>query len=534
MEAKKPKILIVDDKIENLLTLEAVLGDLDVDFDQALSGEEALSLVFDADYALAIIDIQMPEMDGFETVSYIRKLKKTRNLPIIFVSAIYKEEYHVRKGIETGAVDFMVKPLQPEILKGKVKIFLELYNYRRQLEQMVEDRTAELQQTNEQLRQEKDRAESATRTKSAFLANMSHEIRTPLNGVVGMLGILEGTSLDENQKELVSTIRVSSDSLLGIINDILDFSKIESGQIALEHIDFDLKQLLSEIERILKLKADEKSLELKIETDPLLPLYFNGDSFRIKQVLLNLTSNAVKFTSKGSVRIKVDMLAKEGNKVRLRFSVIDTGIGISEENRKKLFREFSQADSSTARKFGGSGLGLAISRNLIHLMDGRIDVVSKEGEGSEFWFEIMLPEGAKPEERRAAADPSVFGSLKDAGLKVLLAEDNQINQKVALYSLRKLGLSCDLAENGKQAVERYMAKAYDFILMDIQMPVMDGYEATRKIRQFEKEDKRNAVRIVAMTANALKSDRDKCLSVGMDDYISKPFQITELIRIFST
>ncbi len=530
--AAKAKILIVDDKIENLLTLEAILSELDVGFDRATSGNDALSLVLENDYALAIIDIQMPEMDGYETVQYIRKLKRTQNLPIIYVSAIYKEEFHVKKGIESGAVDFIVKPIVPEVLHGKVKVFLELYNYRRHLEEMVEQRTIELKETNERLLYEKNRAESATESKSAFLANMSHEIRTPLNGIVGMLSVLESTILSQEQEDIVKTIHLSSDSLLCIINDILDFSKIESGQVVLEKLDFDIRNCIQDTAHILRLKADEKALEFSVHTNEDVPHFLKGDPFRIKQILLNLASNAIKFTSKGSVKVSLSLEKIEENVASLYFSVQDTGIGISKENKGKLFKVFSQADASTTRKFGGSGLGLAISKNLVKLMNGEIGLESELDKGSEFWFRIALEVGERPIEQEQNREEGYLDQIKRWQPKVLLAEDNKINQKVAIHLLKSLGLDCALAENGKEAVEMHLKNAYDLIFMDIQMPVMDGFEATRIIRQHQKDKKASPVKIVAMTANAMKSDRDRCIEAGMDDYISKPFKKSELIRIF--
>lgn len=529
----KPKILIVDDIIENLLTLEAVLGDFDVEFVKALSGNEALALCLDNDFALAIIDIQMPEMDGYETVKIMRQIKRTRNLPIIYVSAIYKEEFHVEKGIEVGAVDFIIKPIPPKIIIGKVKIFLELYNYRTQLENLVEKRTQELKNANLELSIARDEAERAARSKSVFLATMSHEIRTPLNGIIGMTHLLQGGQLNDEQKELLDIITVSGDNLLSIINDILDYSKIESRMIDLEKIPFSLKQTVEEIIRLLKLRVDEKGLDLYKNIHPSVPDNLIGDPLRLKQVLINLVSNAVKFTERGSITIHCEAVGNENNRVELKFRVVDTGIGISDEGKDKLFKEFSQVDASTTRIYGGSGLGLAISKHLSQLMGGTIGVESTPGEGSDFWFTAWfdLAQDIVKSKSIGVIDEQL---LLLTSLKVLLVEDNYINQKVARYTLEKVGVACDVADNGEKAVEMYRLKKYDIILMDLMMPVKDGYEATSEIRSLEKKTMiQKPVRIVAMTANAMKEDRDLCLACGMDDFISKPFNIQDLKRVLT-
>jgi len=529
----KPKILIVDDIIENLLTLEAVLGDFDVEFVKALSGNEALALCLDNDFALAIIDIQMPEMDGYETVKIMRQIKRTRNLPIIYVSAIYKEEFHVEKGIEVGAVDFIIKPISPKIIIGKVKIFLELYNYRTQLENLVEKRTQELKNANLELSIARDEAERAARSKSVFLATMSHEIRTPLNGIIGMTHLLQGGQLNDEQKELLDIITVSGDNLLGIINDILDYSKIESRMIDLEKIPFSLKQTVEEIIRLLKLRVDEKGLDLYKNIHPSVPDNLIGDPLRLKQVLINLVSNAVKFTERGNITIHCEAVGNENNRVELKFRVVDTGIGISDEGKDKLFKEFSQVDASTTRIYGGSGLGLAISKHLSQLMGGTIGVESTPGEGSDFWFTAWfdLAQDIVKSKSIGVIDEQL---LLLTSLKVLLVEDNYINQKVARYTLEKVGVACDVADNGEKAVEMYRLKKYDIILMDLMMPVKDGYEATSEIRSLEKKTMiQKPVRIVAMTANAMKEDRDLCLACGMDDFISKPFNIQDLKRVLT-
>jgi len=374
--SSKPKILLVDDKFENLVALEKVLAGFDVEFVRALSGNEALMETFMHDFALAIVDVQMPEMDGYEVVELMRQEEKTKLLPVIFVSAIYKEDFHVVKGIETGAVDFIPKPIIPSILKGKVKVFLDLYIYRTQLEDKVEARTRELKKANERLNEEilerrkanhvaekaKKRAEEADRLKSSFLANMSHEIRTPMNGIIGMADILRTTELSPQQEEYLDIIESSGKTLLAIINDILDLTKIESNQMTLEMVSFNLRDEIRNIIKLLEKKASDKGLELGVEVEESVPELVNGDPVRTKQILLNLLSNGVKFTEQGHVKLLVSTL-KDTNKVsKILFKVEDTGMGISRDSISKLFNEFSQSDTSITRKFGGTGLGLAISK----------------------------------------------------------------------------------------------------------------------------------------------------------------------------
>ncbi|PLW99316.1 MAG: hybrid sensor histidine kinase/response regulator [Marinilabiliales bacterium] len=543
--SSKPKILLVDDKFENLVALEKVLAGFDVEFVRALSGNEALMETFMHDFALAIVDVQMPEMDGYEVVELMRQEEKTKLLPVIFVSAIYKEDFHVVKGIETGAVDFIPKPIIPSILKGKVKVFLDLYIYRTQLEDKVEARTRELKKANERLNEEilerrkanhvaekaKKRAEEADRLKSSFLANMSHEIRTPMNGIIGMADILRTTELSPQQEEYLDIIESSGKTLLAIINDILDLTKIESNQMTLEMVSFNLRDEIRNIIKLLEKKASDKGLELGVEVEESVPELVNGDPVRTKQILLNLLSNGVKFTEQGHVKLLVSTL-KDTNKVsKILFKVEDTGMGISRDSISKLFNEFSQSDTSITRKFGGTGLGLAISKKLTRMMGGEIGVESEPGKGSTFWFtiEFMKENIEEPIDKikTQKMEPGI-------NLRILLVEDNLINQKVALFNLKQLGHTADLAENGKIAFEKFKNNSYDVILMDIMMPEMDGLEATKHIREWEEKNDikpHEKIHIIAMTANALKGDKEKYLKNGMDDYISKPFQQEDLAAV---
>jgi PAS domain S-box-containing protein len=379
-----------------------------------------------------------------------------------------------------------------------------------------------------QMMEAKQEALKLAKIKEEFLANMSHEIRTPMNAIVGMAQLISETELNEKQKKYIDSIRFASDNLLALINDVLDLSKLEAEKIDFEKIPFSIKEVIEKLVEIMRHKIDEKGLSIELIVDAKLPEVLIGDPFRLNQIIMNLLSNSVKFTKKGGIKIELTIENETEKDVNIRFDVTDTGIGISKENITKVFEHFTQAESEITRKYGGTGLGLTIVKKLVESQNGAINVESELGKGTRFYFTVGFEKGTNSQ-RISTNKKEKTDVRKIAGKTVLLVEDNELNRMVATEFLQKPGLIIDHAENGNIAVSMAQEKQYDFILMDIQMPELDGYSAAKQIRA-DAASANAATPIIAMTAHAMQGEKEKCLNAGMNDYISKPLNKDTLIE----
>jgi two-component system, sensor histidine kinase and response regulator len=485
-------------------------------------------------FALAFVDVRMPPgIDGVETARRLRDVDPDIQIVLCTAYSDYSLGDIARRFPDSDGLLILKKPFDPvevqqlaRSLCRKWQVAAENASLLADLETRVEHRTEELGLAKADLEVALRAAQAASRAKSEFLANMSHEIRTPLNAVLGMAELLQSTPLNAAQREFTDTIRTSGDALLSVINEILDFSKIEQGRVELENTPFDIRRTVREAVDIAVPPAASRTLALRSQVADDLPALIVGDAFRVRQILVNLIANAVKFTERGEVVVTVSRIpgATPAEKERLRLVIRDTGIGIPPERQDRLFQAFSQIDASTTRKYGGTGLGLAITHRLVSILGGQIRVESTPGRGSEFRVDLPLvsaPQTFEPVREIPPAelpfDPSFARHLP---LRILLVEDNPVNQRVATLLLQKLGYSPSFALNGAEALAAVARETFDIVLLDVQMPVMDGLECARRLRAEYPEPKRPW--IIAMTANALEGDRELCLAAGMDDYTSKP------------
>ncbi|WPU96565.1 response regulator [Mucilaginibacter sabulilitoris] len=625
-------ILIVDDKEENIIALEALLKRDDIRMFSTTSPNEALKIAWETPMAIALVDVQMPGIDGFELVEMLKSNPRTKDIMVIFVTAISKETKYAVKGLGTGAVDYLYKPLDPYITSAKVDSFVhlartqaeiklkneELQNFaivvknsadiicsvdaqnlrinninpavetimgfkaaellgksivdlsieaqqqlfRKKLGEIIKDNLSfsvfELQfitfdkrviwvecrasyhnktifinisdispqkSYQEQLIKSKENAEYSKKVKETFLANMSHELRTPVNGIIGITNLLLRTNLNEQQKGMLDLLETSSKSLLGVINDVLDISKIEAGKFNIVRAPNNIRELVKSVFDLLKFRADEGNIEFLLEIDSEVPDNLMVDSLRLNQILMNLLSNAIKFTERGYVKLRVSVLQKHNDKVKLKYSVEDSGIGVPVDRLNKIFESFEQAEEDTVSKYGGTGLGLTIVKKLAELKGGELEVTSQLGKGSIFNFINWHTIAAKPVERVTNKPDKTLTPFNN--ISVLVAEDNMVNQFMLSKILKDWNVNVEMVDNGRKAIEKLSAKNYDLILMDTHMPEMNGYEAARIIRVEFAEPKRS-IPIISLSASSFDHEQEEALSAGMNDVLAKPFQPYQL------
>ncbi len=515
---EQAKVLIVDDLKQNLLALESVLSDLEgIQVLSAQSGDKALELALISEFAVALVDVQMPDMNGFELAKLLKGAKKHKDLPVIFVTALSHSEENIAKGYEVGAVDFLFKPINSKILRSKVQILVDLYRKNQRLDEL------------------KIKAQEGSESKNRFLAHMSHEMRTPLSAIQGFAEMLEIDSPAEVIQQSAEVIKRNSKYLVEIIDDILDFAKIEANKIDITSSSFAPRDLINDIKLSLQGRAEEKGIIVETHFEGKIPDLVIAGETRIRQALINVLSNAIKYTEEGRVDISVSFMQKP--EATLQITVKDTGVGIPFDEQGRVFEPFYRAKAT--KSLEGSGLGLSLTRKLIKAMGGDIAFRSKKGTGTEFdlFFKVKLPPGAtlidssELEEDRPPGKEKSEEPLKVKNCTVLVVDDNRDLRIYAKETLSSRGFSVLLASDGAQALNIVKergddtSRKIDVVLMDLQMPIMDGYDAMEEMRKdgFKKP-------IIAFSAHVMEQDKQKCFDSGCTDFMSKPIAREQLVK----
>jgi len=511
-------LLIVDDDVDHAAALNASLEQDGLNILTVNSPKKAVEMCIENDISIALIDIHMPELNGFELLDLLKKNPLTAHIIVVLMTGYDTDSGHVINGLDTGAVDYLFKPIDTCVLNAKVRSLIILVNYQREINKKnreLEDKQAELFSAIEKIEQSRV-------IKENFLANMSHEIRTPLNAIVGLTSLFGETQLTKEQQKMVELMEYSSQSLLGIVNDVLESAQIDAGKIVIKRAKINVVDLVETICDLNRPVANKKGLKLVCEIGEGVTAMIMADQLRLNQILLNLITNAIKFTQTGAITIKLRQLKKTNDDVLLEFTVKDTGVGIPKSSIDKIFNRFEQIEDKNWQKFGGTGLGLSIVKRLIELKGGRLKVESTVGEGTSFIFTNTYEEVAEFD--TVNAPHKLISELpKFDNLLVLLAEDNAINRFIAVKMLAIWNVKVDVALNGLKAFKMLKKNNYDLILMDTHMPVMDGIDATRKIRA-ELTGSKKDIPIISFSASVLDREKNEALNAGADDFIRKPFE----------
>ncbi len=472
---------------------------------------------------LILMDLYMPSCSGAELARIIRQKEKYSGIPIIFLST-ESDLSEQMNAMEFGGDDFLSKPVSPERLVAAVSNRARRATELNLISSNLKVIAAELKTKTIDLDEALTTAQSSEALKDRLLATMSHEIRTPINGILGIMDKLQQSDLDSNQHKLAETVISSTESLLSILNDTLDYSKLEAGMMSLEKIEFSIRKVSEQVLSLFHETASKKGVSLQYKTGTQVPEILYGDPVRVKQVLINLLNNAIKFTDNGSVKIVISTKEEDTDHITILFEVIDSGIGMTPTQLNHIFDEYKQADKSTSRTYGGTGLGLSICKRLATIMGGEVGVTSKKDKGSTFWFTAIFYKKVNQKDHDSSANHSTSSivDFSNNKLTALIVEDNEVNQMIITSYLQKHGISSTTVNNGEISITEFSSRCYDLIFMDCEMPVLDGYQATQIIRMNEKLLNKNRTPIIAMTGNVLAGDREKCLDAGMDDYLTKP------------